>query len=142
MSGVRIELFTDMAIIHEIEMKTQKSKCFNFGGQSRNEKSKWSKLRHITWFFIYRKNKKKQKMYDLGQYRSNSYETTTIRFPETSRIQWANIHWFRIIQSRDTRNCIIGWNYKSINSTLNKGVQISKYNRKYLEKEWSKFNAY
>ena len=30
-------------VIHEVEMKTQKSKCFDFGGQSRNEKSKWSK---------------------------------------------------------------------------------------------------
>ena len=65
-------------------------------------------------------------MYDLGQYRSDSYETTAIRFLTTRRIQWANIHWFLIIQSRDNRNCIIGRNYKSINSTLNKEVRISE----------------
>ena len=34
---------TNVDTIHEVEMKTQKSKCFDFGGQSRNEKSKWSK---------------------------------------------------------------------------------------------------
>jgi hypothetical protein len=79
-------------------------------------------------------------MYDLGQYRTDSYETTTIRFLATWRIQWANIHWFWIIQSRDNRNCIIGRNYESINSTLNKGVRISKYDREYLEMGWSKIN--